>query len=187
MIFGLEPTENSWHRYSRFCIRNQAHLADAQSSREKREWWDGRECEVKKIGNDSRKIIRKRRPRERGQKLLTPRAVRSFSKLPDECSRYLIRRKMRTPRYHLYLRKRGFRNPSGLATLFDLKFPAHLAACVHRFSMPTTRKFPPRQTRRCSRKYEGSHLFASAEQLITENLHSGISWTILRTKNEEIR
>lgn len=59
----------------------------------------------------------------------------------------------------------------GLATLFDLKFPAHLAvACVYTgLTCQLRGKFPPRQTRRHARKCEYSHLFASAKGLIAEN------------------
>lgn len=80
-------------------MRNQAHLAETQSPREKR---DGGtkgmrgEGVVKKIGNNSRKIIRKQRPYERGQKLHSTGGT-TIPKLPDECLRYLIRCKMRTP------------------------------------------------------------------------------------------
>jgi len=44
-----------------------------------------------------------------------------------------------------------FRYSTDLATLFDLKFPAHLAAaCVHRFNVPTCKEIfsPPDATRR---------------------------------------
>lgn len=62
MIFGLDPAENSWYRYSRFCMRNRAHLVETQARKKE----DGATSDkergesVGKIGN-SRKIICKRR------------------------------------------------------------------------------------------------------------------------------
>lgn len=135
MIFGLDPTENSWHRYSRFCMRNRAHLAEMQT----REKEDGATSDkergesVGKIGNNSRKIICKRRLQVRPKIAPFARNDR-FETLWQICC-YLIQLPCiaRCNLDRLYLRKRSFGNPRDLvATLFNLKFPAHLAdVCVY--------------------------------------------------------
>ncbi|KAH0944730.1 hypothetical protein HN011_009840 [Eciton burchellii] len=65
-----------------------------------------------------------------------------------------------------------FRYSTDLATLFDLKFPAHLAAaCIHWFNMPTCKGIfsLPDATRRI-RKNTASHLFPSLKRLIAEKI-----------------
>lgn len=74
---------------------------------------------VKKIGNDSGKIIRKQRPLDRGQKLHF--ACSKFDRSEILWRVFVLSYMAQDANANdLYLRKCTFGNPSGLATLFDL-------------------------------------------------------------------
>lgn len=150
MIFGLEPTENSWHRYSRFCIRNQAHLAEAQSSTRKGKGrLDSTRLDSNRRGAARRRHVgnaRWKRGEENRQRFSQnySRAALVRAGKPkialSACGRppflktlrraFALSRAAQNANAHLYLRKRDFGIPSGLAALFDLKFPAHLAVSL---------------------------------------------------------
>lgn len=98
-----------------------------------------------------------------------PRAIRPYRNSPTSV-RVILHGARCANANHVYLRKRGFETRQGLATLFDLKFPAHFAAaCIHRFYYAKEISSPPKRDD-AHRNTKGCHLFSLAEQLITKNL-----------------
>lgn len=116
-------------------MRNRTHLAEMQAREKEDGAMSGNEREAK-AWRKSATILAKlfvSGVRKQDQKL---RPVHGTDRSPNSPANlyYLIQLPYHARRNsdRLYFRKRGFGDPTDLATLFDLKFSTHLAAaCVY--------------------------------------------------------